>query len=367
VDAERIADLEPPALPPQPWSERALTRVGQALDAGVLRAMQAVVDALLMPPPERLGELRASADRLMDPALLNDPARFFAFAEDPPRPLRVDSRLRRPLPRGAVMSRRIEIAYRDYGSESERREHIPVEHWMHGPQAPRATVVALHGFTMGRPRLDALVLFAWHWYRLGLDVALVTLPHHGERTPPDARFSGQSFAVPDVGRLANAVRQAVFEIRTVMEWAREQAPAPVGLTGISLGGYLTALMAGLYDDLDFAVPMLPPVCIGDLAWRFFTRSRHYQGELPPAFSRPELRAAFRAHSPLAHPVRVPKERLMIIAGRGDRIVPPEHPSALWRHWGRPSIHWFSGGHLSPFGRQRMMGAITAHLRDLQIA
>lgn len=373
MDRLDLAELAPPALSHQPWSERALTRFGAALDAGILRAMQLAVDALLMPSPERLPELRASAGMLLDEALQRDPRRFFVFDEDPPRPLGTRSRFRRSLDGGAVVARELAIGYRDYASTAVgtrsgpgREDRILVEHWMHGPRQPAGTVVALHGFTMGRPRIDAVALFASQWFRLGLDVALVTLPHHGARTPEGARFSGEHFAVPHVARLAEAVRQAVYEIRLVSAWLREESDAPVGLMGMSLGGYLASLMAGLYADLDFVIPMVPPVCIGDMAWRFFTRSRHYREGLPPAFSHPEPRAAFRPHSPLAHAPRVPRKRLLIVAGRGDRIVPPEHPSALWRHWGEPAIHWYNGGHLSPFGRRRIVASVRAHLERLDI-
>ena len=57
---------------------------------------------------------------------------------------------------------------------------------------------------------------------------------------------------------------------------------------------------------------------------------------------------------------------MIVAGRGDRIVSPEHPSALWRQWGEPRIHWFSGSHLAPFGRRRVMRAILRHLESIGV-
>ena len=57
---------------------------------------------------------------------------------------------------------------------------------------------------------------------------------------------------------------------------------------------------------------------------------------------------------------------MIVAGRGDRIVPPEHPAALWSHWGEPRIHWFSGSHLTPFGRGRIARAILDHLESIEI-
>jgi pimeloyl-ACP methyl ester carboxylesterase len=222
-------------------------------------------------------------------------------------------------------------------------------------------VIALHGFTMGSPRIDAVALFADALYRRGLDVALVTLPFHGRRTPPQARFSGERFAVPEVARLNEAVRQSVYEILALTAWLRETSDAPVGLLGLSLGGYLTALVAGLTADLAFAAPMVPPVCFGDLAWRFYSRSRTRSRQRQPGFTREELRLAYRVHSPLTFPLRLERGRVFIVAGRGDRIVPASHPYALWRHWGEPAIHWFSGSHLAPFGRAQLITAVGDHI------
>ena len=53
----------------------------------------------------------------------------------------------------------------------------------------------------------------------------------------------------------------------------------------------------------------------------------------------------RPVSPLALAPRLPRERRFIYAGIADRLVRPDQPSALWRHWDRPEIHWFSGGHV----------------------
>ena len=103
---------------------------------------------------------------------------------------------------------------------------------------------------------------------------------------------------------------------------------------------------GLYDDFDFVVPMVSPVCRGDLAWRLLSKSRSSGDEAGSTFSLEEMRTAFWIHSPLAHPLRVPRRRALIVTGRGDRVVPPEHSHALWQHWGRPAIHWFGGSHLA---------------------
>jgi len=278
--------------------------------------------------------------------------------------LQSEGRRRRNLPGGQVVARRFTTDYEPAAptvGEANLTDAVHVEHWLHDGEAPRTTVLALHGFSMGYPRFDGFALFAADLYRAGFDIALLTLPAHGARTPPGARFSGEKFAMPRVDQLNEIVRQAVYEIHAIANWLRAHNGGAVGLLGLSLGGYLSALMAGLRDDWAFVVPMVPPVCIGDLAFRFHARSRRVQRTPELAFSRDELRAAYRVHSPLAHPLLVPRERILIVAGKGDRIVPPAHPHALWEHWGNPQIHWYSGSHVAPLPRREIARRIVAHV------
>jgi pimeloyl-ACP methyl ester carboxylesterase len=363
-----LLPLPPVRLPAEPWTDSLLTRLGTALDSAVLRAMTLVVDAVLMPKPEEIPAMRAAAQPFLHGELARAPERFFDFLSGPLSPLGVVDRRRRETRGGSIVGREIATAYRPFGETDGAPgggSRVPIEHWTH-QRARRGTVLALHGFSMGQPRIDGIALMASQWFQRGLDVVLMTLPSHGARTPTGARFSGERFAAPNPADLGEAVRQAIYEIRLVSSWLRAETGAPVGLLGLSLGGYLAALMAGLTGDLDFVIPMVPPVCMGDLAFGFFARSRRAASGSALAFSYEELRAIYRVHSPLAHALRLPKERILIIAGRGDRIVPPEHPHALWRHWNEPDIFWFSGSHLAPFRRRRIVDAVVRHLRRLDV-
>jgi hypothetical protein len=58
-----------------------------------------------------------------------------------------------------------------------------------------------------------------------------------------------------------------------------------------------------------------------------------------------VRAVSHVVSPLALAPLPPRERRFIYAGVADRVVKPYQARALWRHWGEPEIHWFSGGHV----------------------
>lgn len=353
-------------LPREAWFDRLRTGVGAALDGAVVAGVRRVVDAALLPSAADLPRLRAAAAPFLAGPLWEQPRTYLEFVDAPADVVVPETRYRRRLAGGTLVGRRFAGRYVPFGGgpADAAADEMLVEHWMHERTPPHGTVLALHGFSMGAPRLDAWALFAAQWYRLGLDVALLTLPYHGARAPRGSRVSGQRFADPNPALLHDAVRRAVYEIHVVRAWLRERTLAPVGLLGLSLGGYLSALTAGLVDDLDFVMPMVPPVCIGDLAWRFFAASRRRDGATP--YTHAELRAMYRVHSPLTYPLRLPRERVLIIAGRGDRIVPPEHPQALWRHWGEPAIHWFSGSHLAPFGRDAIVAAGAAHLRRLGI-
>ena len=229
---------------------------------------------------------------------------------------------------------------------------------MHTPGTTRATVVALHGFTMGQPRIDAHVLMAAHWFALGLDVVLLTLPFHGCRSPRRASYSGELFGSWHVGRLNEAVRQTIHDLHLVRTWLAEMSAAPVGLLGLSLGGYIAALFAGLCRDLAFVVPVVPPVWLWDLPMRLFGQRK----QLPVPVA--ELQAAYRVHSPLTYPLAIARRRALVIGGRGDQVVPLEHAQALWRHWREPASYWYSGSHSAPFRRGRIMEQIAQHLAGL---
>ncbi|HZR82367.1 MAG TPA: alpha/beta hydrolase family protein [Candidatus Binatia bacterium] len=348
-----------PAFPPDRLSGRPLQWLGTAIDAALVRAMRIVVERLVMTDATQADLLRRSAEPFLAGELRDDPSRFLAFDRLPALPDSSPSVVRRRLAGGTAFARRLVLS-------DLPEDPILLDHWVHDRGRPPATVLAIHGFTMGWPRFDSFALLAAEWFRLGLDVALITLPFHGARTPADARFSGDRFARPDVAGLNAAAARALHEILVAVRWLRRETGAPVGLLGLSLGGYLAATAASLDSELAFVVPIVPPACFGDLAWRFFPATRSSREAALTALTYEELRIAYRVHSPLTYQPRIARERLMIVAGRGDRIVPPEHPFALWRHWGEPAIHWFQGSHLAPFGRPGITAAVRTHLARIGV-
>lgn len=45
---------------------------------------------------------------------------------------------------------------------------------------------------------------------------------------------------------------------------------------------------------------------------------------------------------------IPKERILLLAGRYDPSVTPENVTELWQAWGEPALKWYPCGHTTMF-------------------
>ena len=372
--APLIPGLRRTRVPRQSPVDTLVSSLAAGVDRSLMRAVSLVVEKRLLPRDVDLDALRGSVLEMLDTNLVARPDAFFHFVpavESAARPRQVAalSAPRRGSAGAHVYRREMSSGYQPHPEVAPRArpgDRILFEHWLHGEDETRATVIILHGFAMGWPAVDGRILSARHWFEKGLNVVLLTLPDHGPRRSPGAVLSGQRFTVPHALELAGAVHQAIYEIFELKTWLRSRGASSVGLFGMSLGGYLTSICAGLSGDFDFLVPLVPPACMGDLAWRVYRDTGHHRSGYEPVLTEMNMRAAFFIHSPLAHERRVAREKILIAAGAGDRIVPPEHPSALWEHWDRPAIHWFRGSHVAPVVGRGLMRAVSAHLQRLDI-
>ena len=126
---------------------------------------------------------------------------------------------------------------------------------------------------------------------------------------------------------------------------RAQGAPAVGVMGLSLGGYQTALLAGLDADLACAIAGIPLTDIARAVWRhgplLHTTHAEHHGIVRDALRRGAARGvAARARAPGA------LERRWIFARVADQLVPPDQVRDLWQHWGRRKIAWYQGAHLT---------------------
>ncbi|HUS66395.1 MAG TPA: hypothetical protein VMZ28_17780 [Kofleriaceae bacterium] len=347
--------------------EDALSRAGGAIDSGSMRVLQRAMQrqgAVRRPPQDARLRLRELAQHYR-----TSEAALFA------RPEPAELSLEPVAPRAGAASvadaswpSRYRATYPGYQEDLARyaanataRARI-----YRGEGDGRAVVVCLHGWGAGRPWLDERAFLVPYLLRIGLDVALLQLPFHGQRTPVQAPRSGSLFLTSHLVRTNEAFGQAIHDARALTLALRARGAPSVGVLGMSLGAYVGALWSGLDDDLAFAGALIPAVSLGALWWS--------HGEGMPARRRAErsgvdeqaLAEVFAVHAPLARPSRLARERHFIAASRGDRITPPAQAEALWRHWGEPEMVWMAGGHLAQLTRGDAFRALRRWLYSLGV-
>lgn len=209
---------------------------------------------------------------------------------------------------------------------------------------PRPWLVCLHGFGTGRPFMDLYAFRAAFLHHvLGLNLAVPVHPMHGPRS--SSRFSGADFMSHDLLNVVHGMTQSVWDSRRVVSWIREtQDPTAVGVYGVSLGGHLTALLASFEEGLDCAIAGIP-IC--DLPALFAHHSPARLARHPEARGvlGEEVAEVLSVVSPLSFGPLVPRERRFMFAGLVDRMATPQQAVALWEHWERPEIAWYSGNHV----------------------
>jgi len=213
----------------------------------------------------------------------------------------------------------------------------------HRDDRPRPWLVCLHGTAMGRPEVDTRVLRVKHLHEdLGLNVVLPILPLHGARVGP--RSWDVQFPTVDVLDNVHGLAQAAWDVRRVLSWVRAQEPTGIGITGLSLGGYVAALVAGLEPPLDCVIAGMPAVDFPRVLRRHTPREIRELDDFRLLGDKADL--VHRAVSPLLPEPATAVERRFIYAGTADRLVDPvEQIVALWEHWDRPTIKWVHAGHV----------------------
>jgi hypothetical protein len=209
-------------------------------------------------------------------------------------------------------------------------------------------------------------LYVRPFLKAGFAVAFVSHPMHLERTPRGS-YSGELVVSADVVLTVDAFRQGVIDLIGAADWLRSRGHREIGVLGYSLGGYLAGIMAAVRGDWSFVViggaghSPVSPIMDTPLG----TNVREDLAACGMG-DRASLTRAWTIISPGAFTPKVPKERILLVAGLYDQIMLPRSVRRLWNTWDRPALHWLrrshytllalNGGLLShavPFMRERV--------------
>lgn len=328
-----------------------------AFDHAVRAVFGTMVGATAIPfgfNPVELRRSMRSVGLYAEIAESGDVRRFF---RDPPSGVRLRVKRGRWFPRfepkdGTCEVLRFDSPFEPIHPDQHRsylrhgRNRVAYARLIRHRRGPRPTIVAIHGFTAEGYLINEW-FFALPWfYRMGCDIALFTLPFHGPRQTRFSPFSGHGFFAGGSSRFNEAVAQSVFDFRILLQWLQqEQGVEEVGVTGLSLGGFISAMLASVESKLAFALPNVPIISVADLMLEWQPIGALMRAALAATkLSAADARRLVAVSCPLTYRPVLPRERLMIVGGAGDRLAPPKHSRLLWDHWQRCRIYWFPGSH-----------------------
>ena len=360
------------------WEQKLIVDSSAIADLGLRTTLASVIGAAMLPRMAmaalRPGQVRAERDALefyAEMAAARDPAKAFPAPVELPR---VSTRPANPvaewMAHGRVENIRftssfeaVNPAMRDHRRSYLRNNVVHAQHWRHD-DGPHPTLCVIHGF-MGSAYLFNGLFFSLPWfYRAGYDVLLYTLPFHGRRAEKGSPYSGYGYFADGLAGFAEAMAQAVYDFRSVLDYLEYTGVDRIALTGMSLGGYTSALIAGVDDRLQAVIPNVPVVTPDAAFDDWFPAS--VLVKLGNRLSRTDkdLMAATSAfHSPLSYQPLIPKDRRLIITGLGDRLAPPEQAEMLWEHWDRCAFHWFPGNHIVHVSQPDYLRRMTRFMKD----
>ena len=157
---------------------------------------------------------------------------------------------------------------------------------------------------------------------LGLSALRLSLPYHDRRMPPDLERADYAVS-SNVGRTIDAARQAVIDIRAVLDWLQAQGYGDFGIAGTSLGSCYAFLASAHDRRLRVNVFNLFSLYFADAVWTGRT-TRHIRDGLEGNIELDVLRDAWKAITPLSyvdHYARFPKRSLFIHASYDTTFLP----------------------------------------------
>ena len=140
-----------------------------------------------------------------------------------------------------------------------RNNVVHAQHWRHD-DGPHPTLCVIHGFMGSAVSVQRAVLLA-------AVVLPVRLRRHcstrcrstARRAEKGSPFSGYGYFANGFAGFAEAMAQAVHDFRSVIDYLEYTGVDRIALTGMSLGGYTSALIASVDDRIQAVIPNVPVV------------------------------------------------------------------------------------------------------------
>ncbi|MCR4315101.1 MAG: alpha/beta hydrolase family protein [Planctomycetes bacterium] len=186
-------------------------------------------------------------------------------------------------------------------------------------------------------------VFAGRYLSEGIAALLMPLPYQMDRAPEGHR-SGELFTGNTIEISGDNFKQSLLDVGVATAYLKKEGFAHVGLSGVSLGGHVSAALFGIDDGYEVAVLFLVGGNIHHILYNDALKDE--ENTIEEEYTIEELGEVTRPWDPLtfAPLAKLRKENIMMVNATNDDRVLPENTRILHETLGEPEITWVPGGH-----------------------
>lgn len=175
---------------------------------------------------------------------------------------------------------------------------------------------------------------------------LIVEPYSLERRPKPTRPDAELLS-GNVPQMVAGLRQCVLDTRRGLDWLSRRPdidPQRMGAAGISLGGILAPLVAGVDRRARVLLTLVGGGDVADIVWNsYFTKGLKPEMR-KRGYTEDSLREAMRPVEPTEWLQGFDPKNALLINGRYDIFVTPHDSQTLARALGGAKIVWANTGH-----------------------
>jgi dienelactone hydrolase len=202
----------------------------------------------------------------------------------------------------------------------------------------KPVVILIHGWNMQAGYHVLFPHLARRLVKQGVNVAMFALPYHTQRKPRGKKAI-HNFLSGDLVHVVQAAHQSLADARALVAWLKEQGCPRIGLWGISLGAWLSGLLACEDTRIDCAVLMSP-----------VSRMDRVIAELdfcaPIRRSLGGARVRLDALNLANRELKLAPADVLLVASQHDLFAPIRTAEELCEAWGGTELWRLRHGHIS---------------------
>jgi len=216
--------------------------------------------------------------------------------------------------------------------------------WRHDQSANRPLVLCLHGFLMGDPERAKIMFKIARLFRMGVDVALYTQPHHWKRSK--SIYAQHLLNPENVPLTIETFGQNIHDLHSAVLLLKNIGYERVGIIGASLGGFTSALYATFKAPVDFMFMVVPAL---DFSYYLSPKRGKFTFEADEKIIS-KTKEALNLISPVKYDAGFDVQKICVVIHTGDRLAESKAAQEWIRRWSIPHHVEVVGGHWLYFDR-----------------